>query len=114
MRRKPGKAILWPQYFDADRAWHMGRKLPLTNSVPLPTVQELYDAASSLGYESEINPTAKYPKSWYDPPGNLLIDVLGQKKKFVMIKIAAKIADKRSKLAVQKTAEESKKKKKKH
>jgi signal recognition particle subunit SRP19 len=114
MRRKPGKAILWPSYFDSERSWSKGRKIPITIAVPLPTIQELYEAAVSAGYEAEINPTAKYPKTWWDPPGNLVIDVLGQKKKFVMTKIATKIADKRSKLAVLKTAEESKKKKKKY
>lgn len=114
MRRKPGKAILWPQYFDANRSWSEGRRLPSSIAIPLPTIQEVYEAAVSTGYEAEINPTARYPRSWWDPPGNLIIDVLGQKKKFVMTKIANKIADKRSKLAAQKTQDEGSKKKKKH
>ncbi|MCP4763951.1 MAG: hypothetical protein GY870_19420 [archaeon] len=111
--RKLGKTILWPQYFDSNRSYRMGRRLSKESAIPLPKVDELAEAAIALKYTVEIDPIAKYPRSWWDPPGRLLIDTHGQKKKFVMEKLAKKIVT----LRIQKKAEEKnqkgKKKKKK-
>lgn len=112
--RKRGKMIIWPQYLDSKRPRRLGRKISLEDAIPLPTAHEMVKSALSLGYEVEIDPNARYPRTWYDPPGLLLVQSHGQKRAHIMLKIAPKIAETRAK---QKLAELSggkgKKKKKK-
>jgi signal recognition particle subunit SRP19 len=107
--RKKGKRILFPSYFDVDRPIRLGRRLPKSKAIPLPTIEELAEAAVKLKYDAEIDPHAKYPRSWSDPPGMLLIDTMGQKKIHVMEKLAGEIIS----IRLQKKSDTSKKKKKK-
>ncbi|MHA1727650.1 MAG: signal recognition particle subunit SRP19/SEC65 family protein [Promethearchaeota archaeon] len=95
--RSRGKRIIWPQYFDSERTRKFGRKIPMEKAIPLPAVNELAEAATALDYEVEVYPYAKYPKTWWDPPGYLLIHLKGQKKKNVMEKMAPKILQIREK-----------------
>ena len=112
MRRKAsGKRILFPAYFDVNRSVRLGRRLPKTKAIPLPSVEELAEAATKLKYVAEVDPNAKYPRSWSEPSGVLLIETKGQKK----IKVMEKIANEISTLRIHKksTQDASKKKKKK-
>lgn len=83
MRRK-GFMILWPQYFDRNRPIRLGRRVPLKDATNDPTLQDLIDGAKDLGYNYEVDLNAKYPKSWWDESGLLLLDDNGQKKSFVL------------------------------
>ena len=112
MRRK-GKRILFPAYFDVNRSVRMGRRLSKAKAIPLPTIEELAEAATKLKYTAEIDPNAKYPRSWYDAPGMLLIDTMGQKKVKVMEKIAREIVTIRMHKKTIDDASKKKKKKKK-
>ncbi len=111
MRRKTGRRIIFPAYFDVNRSVRMGRRLSKAKAIPLPSIEELAEAATKLKYTAEIDPSAKYPRSWSDPAGMLLIDTLGQQKIKVMEKLASEIIDIR--LHKKEAAESSKKKKKK-
>ncbi|MBD3353938.1 MAG: hypothetical protein GF364_20820 [Candidatus Lokiarchaeota archaeon] len=113
MRKKPGIRIIWPQYFDSERSWKMGRRLPEDIAIPLPTADELMQAAISLGYDAYVNPMVKYPKTWWDPPGCLLIDTMGQKKRKVMEKLVEKVVVIRKQKAKEQAAAKKKKKRKK-
>ena len=79
MRRR-GLMIIWPQYFDRNRPVRLGRRVPIKESSPDPTVQDLVNAVKLLGYPLEINATVKYPATWWDEPGNVLVETSGQKK----------------------------------
>jgi signal recognition particle subunit SEC65 len=114
IRKRGNKSIIWPQYFDSNRSWRMGRKIPTDIAIPLPTIAELAEAATSLGYEVEIEPASKYPRSWWDPPGCLLINMSGQKKIKVMEKIVPKIKSMRAQRKTQEESQDSQKKKKKN
>ena len=111
MRRR-GKTIIWPQYFDSKRTRKFGRRLPKEHGLPLPSIDEMYEAAKDLGYEPEIDEVARFPRTWWDPPGLLLVQSHGQKKNFIMEKMVPKIIQIRSKKETEK-AEKSKKRKKK-
>lgn len=87
MRRK-GLMILWPQYFDRNRPVRLGRRVPLKDATNDPTIQDLIDGAKDLGYKYEVDLNAKYPKTWWDDPGLLLLDDNGQKKSFVLDRIS--------------------------
>jgi signal recognition particle subunit SRP19 len=91
MRRR-GSMIIWPQYFDKNRPVRLGRRIPLEMATPDPTVQDLANAARKLGYQIEVDPKPKYPPTWYDEAtGNVLIDAMGQKKLFVLHRLAPEI-----------------------
>lgn len=100
MRRK-GLIIFWPQYFDALRPYRLGRKISKSQATNHPTVADLFEAAKKLGYYAEIEPGVKYPRTWYDDPGRVLVDTMGQKKTFVLHKIAPEL----QKLKAQKESE---------
>jgi signal recognition particle subunit SRP19 len=90
MRRK-GLIIFWPQYFDGSRSYRLGRKVTKELATNHPTVNDLFEAAKKLGYYAEIDAGVKYPRTWYDDPGRVLIDTMGQKKTFVLKKIAPEL-----------------------
>ncbi|MHA1451768.1 MAG: signal recognition particle subunit SRP19/SEC65 family protein [Promethearchaeota archaeon] len=111
MRRKTGRRIIFPAYFDVNRSVRMGRRLAKAKAIPLPSIEELAEAATKLKYSAEIDPSAKYPRSWSAPAGMLMIDTMGQKKVKVMEKLAKEILDMR--IHKKAAADSSKKKKKK-
>jgi signal recognition particle subunit SEC65 len=90
MRRR-GLMILWPQYFDKNRPVRLGRRVPLKEASDNPTVQDLVAAVKNLGYPSELDQNAKFPATWWDDPGLVLIDNSGQKKTFVLHRVAIAI-----------------------
>jgi signal recognition particle subunit SEC65 len=90
MRRR-GLMILWPQYFDKNRPVRLGRRVPLKEASDNPTVQDLVAAVKNLGYPSELDQNAKFPATWWDDPGLVLIYNSGQKKTFVLHRVAIAI-----------------------
>ena len=56
-----------------------------------PLVEDVLTAAKNLKYEAEIDPLSKYPRSPYDTKGLVLIDIMGQKKSFVLKKLAPEV-----------------------
>jgi len=110
MRNIPGRRIIWPQYLDSQRPCRLGRRISKEEAIPLPTIQELIEAAKKLGYEVSVNPTAKYPKTWWDPPGYLIIDSKGQKRIFIikrLAKIIKELREKKEQLKKQQKKEKS-------
>jgi signal recognition particle subunit SEC65 len=80
--------ILWPQYFDKNRPVRLGRRIPLKEASDTPTVQDLTAAVKNLGYSFELDQNAKFPATWWDDPGLVMIDNSGQKKTFVLHRVA--------------------------
>jgi signal recognition particle subunit SRP19 len=87
MRRK-GLMILWPQYFDRNRPVRLGRRVALKDATNDPTLQDLIEAMKDLGYNYEVDVNAKYPRTWWDEPGYMLIDDNGQKKSAILHKVS--------------------------
>ena len=54
-------------------------------------------ASRNLGYHAEVERTYKYPKTWWEEPGRVLIDTKGKKKNKVMLEIAKEIRKLQSK-----------------
>jgi len=48
-------------------------------------------AAKRLGYNAELESNYRYPRSWYDEPGRVLIDTKGKKKSKVLVEVAKEI-----------------------
>jgi signal recognition particle subunit SRP19 len=91
MRSRKPFLIFWPQYFDAKRSRSNGRRLPKKFAIEKVSLEEIAKAAQNLGYNSELERTYKYSKTWWDDTGRVLIDAKGKKKSKVMLEVAKEI-----------------------
>jgi signal recognition particle subunit SRP19 len=96
MRTRKPFLIFWPQYFDLKRSRSNGRRLPKKFAIEKVTTKEIAQAAKKLGYRVEIEGTLRYPRTWYDDPGRVLIDTKGKKKSKVILEVAREIRKLRS------------------
>jgi signal recognition particle subunit SRP19 len=97
MRSKKPFLIFWPQYFDAKRSRAEGRKIPKNLAIEKATPKEIVQAAQILGYQTEIEGNLRYPRTWWDDPGRVIIDTKGKKKSRVLLEVAKEIRKMRSK-----------------
>ena len=91
MRSRKPSLIFWPQYFDAKRSRTEGRKLTKKLAIEKVTTKEIATAAKRLGYKATIEGSFKYPKSWWDNPGRVVIDGKGKKKSKILLEVAREI-----------------------
>jgi len=96
MRSRKPSLIFWPQYFDQKRSRSEGRRIPKNFAIEKVTTKEIAKAARRLRYNAIIEGSFKYPKSWWDEPGRVLIDVKGKKKSKVLLDVAKEIRKMRS------------------
>lgn len=54
--------ILWPAYLDADRTRSEGRRVPVDQAIPSPTVDEIATAVQQVGYDAVIERDVTYPR----------------------------------------------------
>ena len=97
MRTRKPFLIFWPQYFDVKRSRAEGRKLPKNLAIEKVTTKEIASAAKRLGYKVEIEGSFKYPRTWWDNPGRVIIDTKGKKKSKVISEVAREIRKMRGK-----------------
>ena len=97
MRSRKPFLIFWPQYFDSKRSRAEGRKLPKNLAIEKVTTKEIASAAKRLGYKAEIEGSFKYPRTWWDNPGRVIIDTKGKKKSKVISEVAREIRKMRGK-----------------
>ena len=97
MRTRKPFLIFWPQYFDAKRSRSNGRRLSKKFAIEKVNLGDIAKAAKNLGYNAEIERNYKYPKTWWEEPGRVLIDTKGKKKNKVMLEIAKEIRKLQSK-----------------
>jgi len=91
MRLRKPFLIFWPQYFDSKRSRAQGRKIPQNLAIEKVTTKEIVTAAKRLGYSAEVEGSFKYPKTWWDNPGRVVIDTKGKKKSKVLLEVAREI-----------------------
>lgn len=91
MRSRTPFKIFWPQYFDQKRTRSEGRRLPQKFALDKISIKEISKAAKRLGYHVQIETTLKYPRTWWEEPGRVLIDTKGKRKSQVMKEIAKEI-----------------------
>jgi signal recognition particle subunit SEC65 len=47
--------------------------------------------AKNLGYHAEIERGYKYPRTWWEDPGRVIVDAQGKKKNKIMFEIAKEL-----------------------
>ncbi|MFX0076372.1 MAG: signal recognition particle subunit SRP19/SEC65 family protein [Candidatus Hermodarchaeota archaeon] len=97
MRTRKPYLIFWPQYFDAKRSRSDGRRLPRKFAVDKVNLEEIVKAAKNLGYHAEIERGYKYPRTWWEDPGRVVLDAKGKKKNKIMLELAKEIRKLQSK-----------------
>ena len=97
MRTRKPFLIFWPQYFDVKRSRSEGRRLPKNLAVEKVKIEEIAKAARRLGYRAEIEQTYKYPRSWWENPGRVVVNTKGKKKSKVLLEVAKEIRKMRTK-----------------
>ena len=91
MRSRTPFHIYWPAYFDIKRSRSDGRRLPRKFAIDKVSADIIAKAAKRLGYNAELESNYRYPRSWYDEPGRVLIDTKGKKKSKVLVEVAKEI-----------------------
>ena len=89
--RKRDYIIIWPQYFDKTRSERLGRRVGINIGTNNPTANDVLKAALKLGYQAELNPTPKFPATWWDDPGQVTLEGKGQKKTHILRKLAIEV-----------------------
>ncbi|MFB6080966.1 MAG: signal recognition particle subunit SRP19 [Haloferacaceae archaeon] len=64
--------VIWPAYLDAERTRAEGRRVPLSDAVDAPSVDEIAEAVQQVGYDAVIEREATYPRE-YEPRGRVLV-----------------------------------------
>jgi signal recognition particle subunit SRP19 len=88
MRSRKPFLIFWPQYFDGKRSRSKGRRLPKKFAVEKVNLEDIAKAARNLGYNAEIERHYKYPKTWWEDSGRVVINSKGRKKSKLIVEVA--------------------------
>ena len=65
--------VIWLSYFDSGRTRREGRRVPKRLSLDSPKLPDLLSACDLLGLEPEPLPDVKYPRSWWEKGGCILV-----------------------------------------
>ena len=65
--------VIWPSNLDSTKTRRSGRKLPKSQSVQSPRLDELNEAAKTLGMDHEGVSGKSRPPSWWEKGGYLII-----------------------------------------
>ncbi len=68
-----GRTVIWTVYIDSRATRSQGRKLPLSEAVESPSVQEVVKAAEALGLNPSLD-EAPYPKNWASVRSRVVVD----------------------------------------
>jgi signal recognition particle subunit SRP19 len=91
MRSRKPSTIIWPQYFDLKRSRAQGRRIAKKFALEKVSAPEIANLVNKLGYEAHYEKGYKYPKSWWDEPGRIIVDTKGKSKSKFLIEIAKEL-----------------------
>jgi len=76
---KGKKIVVYPQYLDSTKSRKEGRRLSLKYAVSSPRIDEIVEAAESLGLNPVVEEDKKYPRNWWLSTGRVVVDKQGSK-----------------------------------
>jgi signal recognition particle subunit SRP19 len=68
-----GRILVWPANLDSSKTRLEGRKIPKSQSVQAPRLDELAEAARRLSLEAEITPQKSRPRNWWEKTGYITV-----------------------------------------
>jgi signal recognition particle subunit SRP19 len=102
------ECVVWTVNLDSKKSRAEGRRIPRRFAVPNVKLHELVEACKELGLKFRAE-EKKYPKSWWEEGGRVVVEKRGTKTK-LMIELARKIAEIREQKREQKKDKKKKKK----
>ena len=106
--------VIWPVYMDKNKTCSQGRKIPLSDSVSDPNLEEVSNAAKKLNLNPIKQADKSYPGEWYKHSGRVLVESETLSKKEMISLISKDIKLQREEKAKEiKIKNKNKKKKKK-
>ena len=72
--------VIYPEYFDKNLSWKMGRRVPLKLAYEEPELKRVALAAQKAGYEVFLDSNKHYSSTWYNNNGRMLIRKAGTKE----------------------------------
>lgn len=91
MRELTPFKIIWPQYFDLKRSRSEGRRLPKKYAIDKISIKDIVKASRRLGYNVQVEKRMRYPRTWWETSGRVLINTKGKRKSHVIKEIAKEI-----------------------
>ncbi|TFF96799.1 hypothetical protein EU546_00680 [Candidatus Thorarchaeota archaeon] len=89
MRKQDDKVVVWPQYLDSELTRNEGRRIPKNLAAPDIDIRILAKAAESIGFEYEIEPEKRYPRTPTRKTGYVLLEnEQGHSKKRLLLMLA--------------------------
>jgi signal recognition particle subunit SRP19 len=86
------KIVVYPQYIDSTKSRSNGRRIPLKDALPHPSIEEIVEAADKLGLNPLLEEDKKYPREWWSSTGRVIVDKRGSKLETLRL-IARKIRE---------------------
>ena len=88
--RSDDKFIVYPVYFDKSLSRSEGRRIPKKDAVDKPSIEDLANAAKSLGLHPVIEKNVAHPSIHWKQQGRLLVDKT-KSKEMVLKQIAKRL-----------------------
>ncbi len=85
--------IVWTVYFDAEKSWSEGRRVPRRLAVEKPRLDEVAEAARRAGYKVVVEPDKRYPAWWFEEGGRVVVEAEGEKKREVLYRIGGELVN---------------------
>ncbi len=79
--------VVWPIYLDQAKSRGEGRMISKKDCVKDPKIEDIAEAARSLGLAPEVEREMRYPGQWYERPGRVLVKK-GEPKSSLLRRIA--------------------------
>ncbi len=74
LMKDKGKLVIWPSYIDKSKSRSKGRIISKKKSIKDPQLTEIETAAAKLDLGPEVEADKRYPKSWWEMSGRVLVD----------------------------------------
>jgi len=65
--------LIWPASIDSTKSRLEGRKIPKSQGVQTPRIDELIEAGRRLSVEIESTPQKSRPRTWWEKTGYVII-----------------------------------------
>ncbi|MCC6053778.1 MAG: signal recognition particle subunit SRP19/SEC65 family protein [Thermosphaera sp.] len=78
------RIVVYPSYFDSNRSRREGRRVPLSQSIPNPRIEEIVKTCERLGLNPEVEPNKTYPRDILSP-SRIIVDKKESKLKTLIL-----------------------------
>ncbi len=89
--RQSGKMVVWPAALDSTKSRSQGRRIPKSQAIQAPRVDELDLAAKRLSFNPEVSASSAPPSRWWEKTGYVAIKRGDRARSKTLKELAAEI-----------------------